>query len=205
MEACIEKWLVMIRSNFVNIWLTKTINARIDGRTQNTIWGTNMDDYDAKKGTRILVHGLVSLYRHQKNHVENTIRSTTDINAQIVDRLVVLLDKIKQLKKARGINAQDLEAAQRNYDFGIFHLAVIIAHELCHTFTGYLTGFLWPRTPDCVIAGGHERPGVHGEHGWAWENLLFGGCTVLYQDAIGNEQAGVPYAYIVQTDQNNNT
>jgi hypothetical protein len=55
-----------------------------------------------------------------------------------------------------------------------------------------------------VTAGGHKRPGVHGEHSWAWENLLFGGCTVLYQDAIGNKQAGVPYAYIVQTDQNNN-
>jgi hypothetical protein len=79
-----------------------------------THWGTNIDDYNAKKGTQILVHRLVSLYRHQKHHMENTIRSTTNINAQIIDRLVVLLDKIKQLKKARGINTQDLEAAQRN-------------------------------------------------------------------------------------------
>lgn len=37
---------------------------------QNTMWGDNMKDYNPKKGTRILIHGLVSLYRPQKHHVE---------------------------------------------------------------------------------------------------------------------------------------
>lgn len=116
-----------------------------------------------------------------------------------MDHLVELLNKIKELKKNgnKGTHGQDLESAQRNYDSGIFHVAVAIAHELCHTFTGYLTGSFWPRTPDRVTAGGHEVPDQHGEHGWAWENKLFGACTVLYknpQDPFGDKQAGVPYA-----------
>lgn len=73
METSIDKFLEMIRSDFVTIWLTKTIDARVDGRTQNTVWGDNMDDYNPKKGTRILIHGIVSLYRTQKHHVETLL------------------------------------------------------------------------------------------------------------------------------------
>lgn len=115
---------------------------------------------------------------------------------------------MKQLKKNgnKSTNGQTLEVTERNYYFGIYHVAVIIAHELCHVDTGYMTGSFWPRTPDRVTAGGHELPNVHGEHGWAWENKLFKGCTVFYkddQDPYGDKQAGVPYAYVIQKDKDN--
>lgn len=58
-----------------------------------------------------------------------------------------------------------------------------------------------------MTAGGHEVSGQHGEYGWAWENKLFGGCTVFYknpQDPFRNKQAGVLYAYIIQKDKENN-
>lgn len=99
-----------------------------------------------------------------------------------------------------------LEYSWHNYEVGIVDLAVVIAHELCHAFTGYLTGSDRPRTPKGVTGGNMDAYTTDGEHGWAWEDGAIGGCSRFYvpRDQENSKnfmyQTGTPYLQIVQKD-----
>lgn len=79
-------------------------------------------------------------------------------------RIWSCIEMIKELKNSKSAGDKiPKEFAQQNYDRGISHAAFTVAHELCHTSTGYLTGFLRPRMPENVAAGGMGTPGTNGE------------------------------------------
>lgn len=88
--------------------------------------------------------------------------------------------KKKREKEVHATSA-DKKAMQTNYDNSIFQVAVTLAHELCHLFTGFLTGSDRPRTPENVTVPGQGTE-MSGEHGWAWEYKVLGGCTQFVFD-----------------------
>lgn len=106
----------------------------------------------------------------------------------------------ERLKQTRNSVVRDLAAMKVNYDTAIYHLSITFSHELCHLFTGFLTGSGRPRTPEGVTAADFATPGYCGEHGWAWEYKVFDGCTFFFVDSSWDKyplelQAGTPYAH----------
>lgn len=106
----------------------------------------------------------------------------------------------ERLKEAQNSVARDLAAMKTSYDTAIYHLSITFSHELCHLFTGFLTGADRPRTPEQVTAADYATSGYCGEHGWAWEYKVLNGCTFFFVDSKMEkfpleQRAGTPYAH----------
>lgn len=84
------------------------------------------------------------------------------------------------------------------YERWVFRMALSVAHELTHFFTGYMTGDARPITPPNVSVPGW--PG--GEAGRAWERETFGGIVEFWSERRDPLQPGEP---IIFEDLRNNT
>ncbi|KAK3935114.1 hypothetical protein QBC46DRAFT_323974 [Diplogelasinospora grovesii] len=73
----------------------------------------------------------------------------------------------------------------------VFRMALTIAHELTHFFTGYKTGDARPITPPNVSVPGWEG----GEAGRAWEVATFGGIVEFWSDGNDLNQPGEPIIF----------
>ncbi|KAI5865861.1 hypothetical protein GGS23DRAFT_357439 [Durotheca rogersii] len=85
-------------------------------------------------------------------------------------------------------------AQTRNNDWfntWVFRMALSIAHELTHFFTGYLTGDGRPITPPGVSVRGWPT----GEAGRAWELETFGGIVEFWSEGRDPSQPGEPIIF----------
>lgn len=64
--------------------------------------------------------------------------------------------------------------AQKSLERAIFSIAVFLAHEFVHCFTGFLTGGAHPGTPPGLNASPYSDA-RHGEAGWNWTRHTLGG------------------------------
>ncbi|OAA55877.1 hypothetical protein SPI_08084 [Niveomyces insectorum RCEF 264] len=75
----------------------------------------------------------------------------------------------------------------------MFDMVVSVSHELCHFFTGFLTGTATPQTPDVVAIEGQSR-----EAGFFFEFHAFGGIADFFaseSDPRNAHQPGVAYLF----------
>lgn len=90
------------------------------------------------------------------------------------------------------------------YNIFKFQVAIIIAHEMCHFLTGFLTGKTYPDTPTKVVARPYDNEAVfgRGEAGRYWENILIGGFVEFWSSPthpLGDRQPGRPYLFLEGT------
>lgn len=78
-----------------------------------------------------------------------------------------------------------------DYERWVFRMALSVAHELTHFFTGYITGDGRPITPNNVSVPGW--PG--GEAGRAWEIATFGGIVEFWSERTDPSQPGEPIIF----------
>lgn len=78
-----------------------------------------------------------------------------------------------------------------SYNIWMFRMAITIAHELTHFFTGYLTGDSRPITPPNVSVRGW--PG--GEAGRAWELAALGGVVEFWSRSKNRNDPGEPIIF----------
>lgn len=79
------------------------------------------------------------------------------------------------------------------YEIWVFRMALSVAHEITHFFTGYLTGNARPLTPPNVSVPGWPRG--EGEAGRAWELETFGGIVEFWSERRDPLQPGEPIIF----------
>lgn len=83
-----------------------------------------------------------------------------------------------------------------------YYAVITIAHEICHFFKGYLSGYGRPTTPPEVGVGRYNDEG-RGESGRYWEMLMLGGIPQLWsapKTQKDTQQCGLPYLAVPKED-----
>lgn len=221
MKHWVNDFLKKVRADFPTTYATRTLPPSIDGMTHNCAWGTDIKKYEPKLGGRLYVHQCVSppeirddeLIRRREliPHEQMVDQAVSIANAihKLDEKLEACKKKVNNEKNAKekarlqevhNAVARDLAMMKTSYDTAVYHLSITFSHELCHLFTGFLTGANRPRTPEKVTAADFATPGYCGEHGWAWEYKVFNGCTFFFIESRMEklpleQQTGTPYAH----------
>ncbi|RWA09822.1 hypothetical protein EKO27_g5309 [Xylaria grammica] len=169
----VERFLTQLRSTFPSVILSRRIGG--EGAILRTDWDSG---------------GLGMKDWHPKK------AGALRLNKTIIENFVRAGEAITK-------NQQPLEAHITAYNNFMFIMGITIAHELVHSFVGYLSGSARPSTPENISRlpsrynTSHERGTETGESGRAWEGLVFGGIVEAVEDPfnpLGAFQAGVLYS-----------
>ncbi|KAI0410264.1 hypothetical protein F5X98DRAFT_386687 [Xylaria grammica] len=169
----VERFLTQLRSTFPSVILSRRIAG--EGAILRTDWASG---------------GLGIEDWHPKN------AGALRLNKTIIENFVRAGEAITK-------NQQPLEAHTTAYNNFMFIMGITIAHELVHSFVGYLSGSARPSTPENISRlpsrynTSHGRGTETGESGRAWEGLVFGGIVEAVEDPfnpLGAFQAGVLYS-----------